>query len=81
MAIHVYIHLVVIYPIGFVSLVLRPLGTRLGSPDIFIFSNVTTSQGRWKTFRGGAATSKKHAFDRKEAEKFISASRGYHPNA
>ena len=80
MAIHVYIHLVN-YPIGFISLILRPLGTRLGSPDIFIFSNVTTSQGHWKTFRGGAATSKKHAFDRKEADKFISALRRYHPNA
>ena len=34
-------------------------------------------QGRRKTFRGGAATGKKHAFGRNEAEKFISASRGY----
>ena len=34
-------------------------------------------QGRRKTFRGGAATGKKHTFGRNEAEKFISASRGY----
>ena len=34
-------------------------------------------QGRRKTFRGGAATSKKHGFGREAAEKLISALHRY----